>query len=113
MFISKTWCNSFRGIDISDAAIEKAKIEAKKINLEIVYFQEMDAESLKMNDSYFDIIYGKSILHHLNLKKALIQIIRILKPKGRGVFIESLGLNPFINLYRYLTHAMRTKEGYP
>ena len=48
----------------------------------------------------FDIIYGTGILHHLNLKACLDEIERILKPGGKFVFIEPLGTNPVINLYR-------------
>jgi len=101
------------GIDISEIGIEMAKIKAKHTNLKNVSFLVMDAESLQIEDNFFDIICGNAILHHLNLNKSLNEIVRVLKPNGRAIFIEPLGLNPFISFYRYLTPAMRTKNEHP
>ncbi|MBU4480622.1 class I SAM-dependent methyltransferase [Patescibacteria group bacterium] len=101
------------GIDISEIGIKMAKVKSKKTNLKNVSFLVMDAESLQIEDNFFDIICGSGILHHLNLNKSLNEIVRVLKPNGKAIFIEPLGLNPFINFYRYLTPAMRTKNEHP
>ncbi|MBU1651515.1 class I SAM-dependent methyltransferase, partial [bacterium] len=61
----------------------------------------------------FDVICGKGILHHLNLAPAFAEIVRVLKPDGRAVFIEPLGLNPAINWFRNRTPDLRTEDERP
>jgi SAM-dependent methyltransferase len=73
----------------------------------------MDCENLDYPDESFDVIYGRAILHHLNLHKANRQLLRVLKKEGVAVFIEPLGMNPVINLYRYLTPHLRTVDEKP
>ncbi|TDI84761.1 MAG: class I SAM-dependent methyltransferase [Caldithrix sp.] len=56
------------GIDISEVAIGQAKQKyEKEVATGKVSFQVMDAEALEFADSTFDLICGKSILHHLDL----------------------------------------------
>jgi SAM-dependent methyltransferase len=102
-----------RGIDISGTAIELATRQAADVGLPNVRFQQMDAERLTFDDASFDLICGVAILHHLDLDKAFTQIARTLKPGGEAVFMEPLGHNPFINLYRKLTPALRTVDEHP
>ncbi len=96
-------------IDISEKAIEIAK--AKKLE-KIDYIVE-NCENTKLDSNNFDIIYGSGILHHLNLKKSLSEIERLLKKEGSLIFIEPLGTNPIINLYRKLTPSARSKDEHP
>ena len=70
-------------------------------------------ENTKLSSNYFDIIYGVGILHHLNLNKTVKEIERLLKKNGSLIFIEPLGTNPFINLYRKLTPNSRSKDEHP
>jgi ubiquinone/menaquinone biosynthesis C-methylase UbiE len=100
------------GIDISDKVILANKIEAKRRNLNID-FAVMDAESLAFNDNSFDIVYGSTILHHLDVEKAYKEMTRVLKPEGKAIFLEPLGHNPFINLFRRFTPHLRTKNEHP
>jgi len=101
------------GIDISDVAIEKARAEAQIQGLVDIKYEVMDAESLTFQNSSFDIVCGSGILHHLNLVKAFSEIARILLPQGSAIFIEPLGHNPLINLYRRVTPDMRTSDEHP
>jgi SAM-dependent methyltransferase len=73
-----------------------------------VFPMVMDCENLKFNEEEFDAVYGRAILHHLNLRKGLQEIWRVLKQNGIGVFIEPLAMNPFINFYRMMTPGRRT-----
>ena len=72
-----------------------------------------NCEQTKFKDSSFDIVYGTGILHHLNIKICLEEIHRILKPGGRLLFIEPLGTNPLINIYRRLTPLSRSDDEHP
>ena len=99
-------------IDISEKAIEIAKQHFQEgiINISCVV---MDAENLKFNDNSFDLVYGSGILHHLSIEKAIIEIKRVLKKDGKAVFYEPLGHNIFINIFRYFTPKLRTKDEHP
>ncbi len=100
------------GIDISEVSIQKAKniITNKNSNIELLVD---NCESTRFKDNTFDIVYGAGILHHLNLQICLKEINRILKPGGKFLFIEPLGTNPFINLYRKLTPKSRSEDEHP
>tara|TARA_Y100000590_G_C15691579_1_gene1003584 strand:- start:883 stop:1620 length:738 start_codon:yes stop_codon:yes gene_type:complete len=98
------------GIDISEKAINIAK--DKKINNKVDYRVE-NCESTKLNSNEYDLIYGAGILHHLNLNKSMEEINRLLKKNGTLIFIEPLGTNPMINLYRKFTPNSRSKDEHP
>jgi SAM-dependent methyltransferase len=93
------------GIDASDVAIENAR--------KVLDFSVMDCEEMALDEDTFDFICGTSILHHLDLEKALSEIARTLKPDGTAIFLEPLGHNPVINLYRRLTPTLRVEDEHP
>ena len=99
-------------IDISEKAIEIAKQHFQE-DINNINCIVMDAENLEFNDHSFDLIYGSGILHHLSIKKAIIEIKRVLKKDGKAVFYEPLGHNIFINIFRYFTPKLRTKDEHP
>ena len=47
------------------------------------------------------------------MKKCLEEIHRLLKKNGELVFVEPLGTNPIINLYRKLTPNSRSQDEHP
>ena len=102
------------GIDISEVAIEEAKkISATKNFKENLNFSVMNAEDLKFENDFFDRVCGNSILHHLDLRASLKELTRVLKREGNAIFIEPLGHNPIINLYRKLTPKLRSEDEHP
>jgi 2-polyprenyl-3-methyl-5-hydroxy-6-metoxy-1,4-benzoquinol methylase len=50
----------------------------------------------------FDVIYGSSVLHHLELRPALLRIYDFLRPGGLMVFAEPNMLNPQVFLERHV-----------
>ncbi len=101
-------------IDISPAGVEMAAQKAQEDELsERLRFQIMNAEDMTFPDDHFDVVFGKSILHHLDLVRGLREIARVLKVGGRAVFFEPLGHNVLINIYRRLTPRMRTEDERP
>jgi SAM-dependent methyltransferase len=100
------------GIDISDVAIDVAAQQAKAGGVSAQY-RRMDAEALEFPSESFDLVCGVAILHHLDLDKAYAGVARVLKPGGHAVFMEPLGHNPAINLYRRLTPQLRTVDEHP
>ena len=57
-------------------------------------------ESLPFRDESFDIIFGKAILHHLDVNLGQPEIYRVLKRGGKAVFVEPMGMNPLLNFVR-------------
>ncbi len=100
-------------IDISDYAIATATQKAKELNVSNAVFVEMNAEELDFPDATFDLVFGNSIIHHLDLDKSYSEIKRVLKPGGKAIFYEPLGHNYFINHYRKATPEMRTEDEHP
>jgi SAM-dependent methyltransferase len=102
------------GIDISPVAIETAKRDAAEQGVsDRVSFAVMDAERLDFDDRRFDLICGVGILHHLDLAQAYRELSRALKASGRAVFLEPMGHNPLIRLYRWRTPEYRTEDEHP
>lgn len=100
------------GIDISDTAVAIARREAERRGLQID-FQVNNAEATGFDNESFDLICGNGILHHLDLQKAIAEIYRLLRPGGGAVFVEPMGHNPFINLFRRMTPAIRSTDEHP
>lgn len=99
-------------IDVSDVGLHilanRVKVNECEQNITI---QKMSCEQLSYKDQSFDIILGWAILHHLNLPTAIEEIRRVLKPHGKGVFIEPLH-NPLLWLARkFLPYAHKGKHG--
>jgi SAM-dependent methyltransferase len=61
----------------------------------------------------FDMVIGEGILHHLDLEQSYTEISRVLKPGGLAVFMEPLGHNIAMRLFRYFTPKMRTDDEHP
>ena len=100
------------GIDISEVSINKAIENAKNSNYQIEYSVD-NCEKTRFKEKTFDLVFGSGILHHLNLEISLTEINRILKIDGEMVFIEPIGTNPLINLYRKLTPRSRSVDEHP
>jgi ubiquinone/menaquinone biosynthesis C-methylase UbiE len=76
-------------------------------------FRIMDAHRLEFPDHSFDVVFGRSILHHLDLETALRDVWRVLRPGGLFLFAEPLDNNPVGRLVRALTPKARTADERP
>lgn len=99
-----------QAIDISDTAIERLKTENTSDNVQL---HVMDAMKMTFDDNSFDLVFGSGIIHHLDTEVSSREVARVLRPSGRAVFWEPLGMNPVINLYRRLTPDVRTPDEHP
>jgi SAM-dependent methyltransferase len=59
-----------------------------------------DAERLPFADGSFECIWGNAILHHLDLRRAALELRRVLTPGGAAVFCEPWGENRWLNWAR-------------
>jgi ubiquinone/menaquinone biosynthesis C-methylase UbiE len=91
--------------DITPGLIHKAKklIKNKKIT-----FKVDNLHKLSFKDNSFDIVCGISILHHVDLKKSLSEIKRVLKKDGEIFFTEPNMLNP-VNFFGLHIPFLREK----
>jgi SAM-dependent methyltransferase len=103
---------SATGIDISGVVIDKAR-HAAADQRSPARFEVAEAESLPFADASFDLAFGNSVLHHLELRTATAEMARVLRPSGTGVFAEPLGHNRLINWYRSRTPELRTPDEHP
>lgn len=97
-------------IDISPYFIKENKQRHQKLNIS---FQEHDAHNLHFEDNSFDYVIGCSILHHLDLKQALKEINRVLKPQGQIFFSEPNMLNPHIFIQKNIPWVKRLSGDSP
>ena len=73
------------GVDISENAIKICKKRFKLLKLK-GSFKVANAEKLPYPNNYFDCICSMGVLHHVsNIKKALDEIYRVLKPGGKFI----------------------------
>lgn len=84
--------------DLVPEMLAIAKEEARKRGLDNIRFQEADAEALPFAEHTFDVVTCRfGAMYFSNLGQALREILRVLKPGGRAVFV-ALGpfdLNPY------------------
>ncbi len=101
-------------IDISPETIESLKRAVASEGMDAkCTLLVMDCESLQIADSSMDIVFARSIIHHLDTELSLKEIKRVLAPNGKLVALEPLGTNPVINVYRYFTPQSRTRGEHP
>ena len=84
-------------IDISPDLLQEAK---KNINSNKVVFALENAYSMSYSNNTFDSVVGSSVLHHLDIRRALSEIYRVLKPGGTLYFTEPNMLNPQIAIQK-------------
>ena len=101
------------GIDISEISLQKARKRVKLYENQKVEFKQDNCENLSLKNESFELIYGSGVLHHLKLDLAVKEIARVLKKDGKIIFVEPLGTNPIINLYRWMTPKARSQDEHP
>ena len=100
------------GTDISPGFIDVTKKLAAHHNVG-VNAQVSAAEKLPFPDNTFDVVFANGVLHHVDISPTMAEIKRVLKPGGRGFFIEPLPYNPAINAYRIIAKEVRTPDERP
>ncbi|MCX6269035.1 MAG: class I SAM-dependent methyltransferase [Bacteroidetes bacterium] len=91
-------------IDISPDLLDIAR---KNISASNLTFYLENAYSMSFHDMSFDFVIGSSVLHHLDIRKALGEIYRVLKPGGMAYFTEPNMMNPQIAIQKNIPFIKR------
>jgi len=91
-------------VDLSPELLEIAKAHSSTPNIR---YEIQNACALRCADAVFDSVVGSSVLHHLDIKKALPEIYRVLKQHGRIYFTEPNMLNPQIAIQKNVPWVKR------
>ena len=90
---------SVTAIDISPASVRRASELAARAGLSIEFIAgELTAQTFAPES--FDLIVGRYALHHVDLTMLAPILSDVLAAGGRGAFLETMGLNPVLNLAR-------------
>ncbi|MFZ5995740.1 MAG: class I SAM-dependent methyltransferase [Thermodesulfobacteriota bacterium] len=88
-------------VDISQKSIEITRRLACANKVEQKVHTVVAAlENLPFEDSYFDCIVGTRVLHHVDIMTSGIQLARVLKPQGLGIFWECTEKNAVLRFAR-------------
>ncbi|MFH1671765.1 MAG: methyltransferase domain-containing protein [Candidatus Portnoybacteria bacterium] len=94
------------GIDLSEKSLEIARNRAKKEGFgDKTDFLKMDCEKMDFPNDYFDLIMDGGTFSSLDLKRVYPELVRVLKPEGILVGIETFGHNPLSNFKRKLNEV--------
>jgi SAM-dependent methyltransferase len=98
-------------VDISPRMVDVSRRLVERLGVaERVTFHVAPGEQLPFGDGSFDAAFGHDVLHHLDLERARDEIRRVVVPGGRAVFVEPLGHNPLLNLFRERSPETRTPD---
>jgi len=97
-------------IDISPELLAIAQTD---VTAENVTFRAENAYDMSFEDNRFDYVTGSSVLHHLDIKKALSEIYRVLKKDGVIAFTEPNMMNPQIALQKNIPRLKRKSGDSP
>ena len=91
-------------IDVSPELLTQA---GREVTAENVVFKVDNAYEMSFNDDEFDSVIGSSVLHHLDIDRALAEIFRVLKRGGKACFTEPNMLHPQIALQKNIPWLKR------
>jgi SAM-dependent methyltransferase len=97
------------GLDVSKGSLDFVRRSADVLDVPGVDACLGSAEDMPFGDGSFDAVFGRGALHHLDIERALVEIGRVLRPGGKGVFLEPLDVNHLLRVYRWLTAWTRVR----
>lgn len=89
-YLAKETGSRITGVDLSELGFRKAKKEAYREGVgDLVRCVRSDARHLKFPDNKYDTVIFSYSLHHIeNPVAALLEVHRVLKPRGRLIVFE-------------------------
>ncbi len=100
--------------DVSRGMCTEAAITARgEPSARSIHVVQTAAESLPLASGKVGLVFGHGVLHHVDLVRTQAELLSVLDEGGRAVFLEPLGHNPLLKLYRRLTPGDRTDDERP
>ncbi len=113
IFPAKAGAEKVVAIDLSEKSLQLARERIKKEGMEgKIEFIAMDCEKMDFQDNSFDVIFDGGTFSSLDVKNAFPELVRILKPQGFLLGIETFGHNPFTNLKRKINKLLGKRTGW-
>lgn len=110
ILMTETNAEKIIGLDISDGMLEVGRIKIRQQNLsDKIEMVLADSENMPYSDNYFDAItVAFGVRNFENLEKGLSEILRVLKPNGVFVILETSVPEkfPFRQGYRFYSKAI-------
>ena len=101
-----------RGFDVYAIDIDKNKIDFLKKNAKDIRISKADVTNLLFKDNFFDYIICSEVIEHIKKdKKAIKELIRVLKPKGILVLTTPKVSVKNVNTYRKWGHFRPGYDG--
>jgi SAM-dependent methyltransferase len=101
-------------LDVSDRMVELTRqLAAHHGVMERVHTDVGRVEDMQYADNFFDLLFADGVLHHLNMPAAVPNLVRVLKPGGRGYFLEPQKGSIFSEIYRFFAKDLRTTDERP
>ena len=73
------------GCDWSDEALAVANLRAEQAGINNVSYRKTDVTELPFADDSFDFVFSNGVLHHtLSTERGVNELLRVMKPEGRG-----------------------------
>ncbi|RJP51490.1 MAG: class I SAM-dependent methyltransferase [Anaerolineaceae bacterium] len=97
-----------------DLSSESVRLTRHRASLNHVELEPLVSagEFLPFASESFDVIIGKSILHHLVIEIGRRDLYRVLRKGGKAVFVEPLGMNPILTFARkYIPYPHKAVVG--
>ncbi len=98
-------------VDLAPVALEVTRRRAARNGVgERIEVARLPAEALALADGAFDWVVGFGVLHHAQPSALGAEARRVLRPGGRALFREPLGLNPLLEFARrYLPYRHKSR----
>ena len=101
-------------LDVSDQLVQTTRQLAARYDCaDRVHAEVCRVEDMQYPNDFFDLQFADGVLHHLDLTAAVPNLVRVLKPGGRGVFLEPQKGSVFSEIYRFFAQDLRTKDERP
>ncbi|HVM62097.1 MAG TPA: class I SAM-dependent methyltransferase [Verrucomicrobiae bacterium] len=110
---------ALRGADVSALDVSEKMVELTR-QLAVahgvgdrVHGRAGRVEDMDFPNDYFDLVFADGVLHHLDMTVAVPNIVRVMKPGGRGIFLEPQKGSIFSDIYRVFAKDLRTADERP
>jgi ubiquinone/menaquinone biosynthesis C-methylase UbiE len=101
-------------LDVADRMVEFTRELAGHHGVtQRVHVEACRVEDMKYPSDFFDIVFADGVLHHLDLPRAVPNLVRVMKSGGRGFFLEPQKGSLFIQIYRVFARDLRTEDERP